>query len=83
MAKKTENRSILIVDDEPALLAALVDKFTRAGYSVTVAEDGQQGLNSALKNHPDLILLDIIMPVMDGLTMLAKLRRDGWGNMLK
>ena len=68
---------ILIVEDEPTLLTALVDKFAREGFTVLTAENGQNGLKSALKNHPDLILLDIIMPVMDGLTMLNKLREDG------
>lgn len=70
---------ILIIDDEPALLAALTDKFTRAGFDVAIAENGLTGLTSALTHHPDIILLDIIMPVMDGLTMLGKLREDHWG----
>jgi len=73
------NKKILIVDDEPALLTALVDKFTREGFFVTSAKDGQEGLNSALTNHPDLILLDIILPVKDGMTMLCELRKDAWG----
>lgn len=76
---KTKSRKILIIDDEPALLTALVDKFSRAGYEVIVAVDGQQGLKLAFREHPDMILLDIIMPVMDGLTMLYKLRRNHWG----
>ena len=77
------DKKILIVDDEPALLTALVDKFTRAGYTVGIAENGKEGLKLALKNRPDLILLDIIMPVMDGITMLYKLRKDSWGGKLK
>jgi len=77
------DQMILIVDDEPALMEALVDKFTRAGFMVMVAEDGQKGLTSALNNHPDLILLDIVMPVMDGLTVLAKLRKNSWGKHAK
>lgn len=74
---------ILIVDDEPMLLAALVDKFTREGFTAITAKDGQEGLASALADHPDLILLDIIMPVMDGITMLYKLRKDRWGKHAK
>ena len=74
---------ILIVDDEPALLSALVDKFTRTGFTVIIAENGREGLKAALKNRPDLILLDIIMPVMDGITMLYKLRKDRWGKQVK
>lgn len=77
------NRKILIVDDEPALLNALFDKFTRAGFTVIVAENGQAGLKSAYEHRPSLILLDIIMPVMDGLTMLNKLRQGRWGKRVK
>ena len=73
------NQRILIVDDEPSLLSALVDKFTRAGFTALVAKDGKEGLHSAFKNHPDLILLDIIMPVMDGVAMMHELRKDPWG----
>jgi CheY-like chemotaxis protein len=74
---------ILIIDDEPMLLTALVDKFSREGFIVITAKDGKEGLTSALANHPDLILLDIIMPVMDGLTMLYKLRKNPWGKQVK
>lgn len=77
------NNKILIIDDEPALLNALVDKFTRAGFKVLIAENGKEGLESAFKNQPDLILLDIIMPVMDGITMLYQLRKDKWGKNVK
>jgi len=70
---------ILIIDDEPMLLGALVDKFTRAGFKVVTAKDGKLGLKSAFKSRPDLILLDIIMPVMDGMTMMHELRKDAWG----
>ena len=73
------NKKILIVEDEVALLNALRDKFTREGFAVLEAKNGEEGLEIALREHPDLILLDIIMPVMDGMTMLAKLREDNWG----
>lgn len=72
-------KKILIVEDEPGLLNALVDKFTHEGFVVLSAKDGQEGLEVALPEHPDLILLDIIMPVMDGMTMLRDLRKDPWG----
>jgi len=73
------NKKILVVDDEPALLAALVDKLTLEGFVVLSAKDGQDGLEVALRDHPDLILLDVILPVMDGMTMLFELRKDSWG----
>ncbi len=70
---------ILVVEDEPTLVTALVDKFTQEKFIVIAANNGQEGLTMALKEHPDLILLDIVMPVMDGMTMLAELRKDAWG----
>ncbi|MBN1779145.1 MAG: response regulator [Candidatus Buchananbacteria bacterium] len=75
MAKK----KILIVEDELPLRRALVDKLTREGFLILEAENGKVGLNLALTKKPDLILLDIIMPVMDGMTMLKKLRKDARG----
>ena len=83
ITKKHNKKTILIVDDEPSLSSALLDVFSRSGYDVIMAENGEQGLKSAKNNHPDIILLDIIMPVMDGSTMLAKLRQDTWGKQAK
>lgn len=75
-AKKT----ILIIEDEPSLLWVLGDKFSRdEGFNVLKAKNGEEGLNLALKKHPDLILLDIVMPKMDGIAVLKKLREDNWG----
>lgn len=47
------------------------------------AKNGEEALASALNEHPDLILLDLLMPVMDGITMLKKLREDAWGKEAK
>ena len=75
MAKK-----ILIVEDEASLRKALVEKFQREGFETFLAFDGVEGLDQAERIQPDLILLDIIMPKMDGMTMLKKLRESGdWG----
>ena len=75
-----EQRPILIVEDDTALRNVLVDKLTDEGFTVLQAVDGQQGLDIALEKHPALILLDIFMPHMDGITMLSKLRSaDAWG----
>jgi CheY-like chemotaxis protein len=76
-------QKILVIDDEPTLITAIVDKFTREGFEVLTAANGQEGLKTALKKHPDLILLDIIMPVMDGITMLSQLRKNLWGKNVK
>jgi DNA-binding response OmpR family regulator len=70
---------ILIVEDEQPLLKVLADKFNEENEEVITARNGQEGLASALENHPDLILLDLKMPVMGGNDMLAKLRQDAWG----
>lgn len=70
---------ILIVEDELTLQTVLVDKFKNEGFLVTSAKDGREGLSSALADHPDLILLDILLPIMDGMTMLSELRKDPWG----
>jgi CheY-like chemotaxis protein len=76
-------KSILIVEDEITLLKVLKERFAIDGFTVYEANNGEEGLKFALNNHPDLILLDIIMPVMDGMTMLAKLRGDPWGKKVK
>ena len=70
---------ILIVEDETAISKILKDELENQKYTVFVAGDGQQGLDMALKEHPDLTLLDVRMPVMDGLTALKLLRQDAWG----
>lgn len=72
-------KTILIVEDERPLLKALTVKLLREGFKILQATDGEMGLSEALGKHPNLILLDIIMPKMDGLTMLNKLREDNWG----
>ena len=59
---------------------ALAERFTKEGYQVFVAMDGEAGLATALKEKPDLILLDIILPKLDGMTMMQKLRENNvWG----
>ncbi len=73
------NKKILVVEDEKFMLEALSDKLKKEGFKVLQAKNGQQGLETALRKHPDLILLDIVMPKVDGLTMLKNLRKDEWG----
>lgn len=76
----TEKLKILIIEDEKTLLNVLFDKFLREGFEVYKAENGKEGLKCALSNRPQLIVLDLVMPGMDGLAMLKKLREDKWGN---
>ncbi len=70
---------ILVADDEKDLREALVTFLTDEGFIVVAAEDGEAALLLALKEKPDLLLLDINMPKMSGHQVLSKLRRDRWG----
>lgn len=74
-----EKRKILIVEDELAILRATSDRLAEEGYEMLEAKDGADGLEQALKEHPDLILLDILMPKMDGVQVMKRLREDAWG----
>ena len=66
------NKTILIVEDEVPMIKALVDKFRREGFAVLEAGDGEDGLKIAMEKRPDLILLDIVMPKMDGMDMMKR-----------
>lgn len=72
-------KKILVVEDEIALATALTENLTQEGFEVLHAKDGLEGIGLALSSKPDLILLDILIPKMDGLAVLNKLRQDPWG----
>lgn len=74
-----QKKIILVVEDEEPMQLVLRDVLKVEGYDVLEAKNGIEGLELALKEHPDLILLDILMPKMDGLEMLKNLRSDDWG----
>lgn len=65
---------ILLVDDEPDILEILKYNLTKEGYEVATANNGEEGLRRAEDFHPDLIILDIMMPVMDGVEVCRQLR---------
>lgn len=69
-----KGKTILVVEDEDALRRALFDKLTREGFDAVEAKNGEEGLQKTMKHEPELVLLDIVMPKMDGITMLTKLR---------
>lgn len=73
------NKKILVIEDNKDLSTLLSDALKEGGFEVVNAFDGNEGLKMALEDHPDFILLDIILPKMDGLIMLKKLRQDERG----
>ena len=74
---------ILLIDDDPDF-HQIYGVFLRAhGFEVLEALGGAEGLALAIKEHPDLILLDLLMPKMTGLQLLTKLREDSWGKNAK
>jgi len=72
-------KTVLVVDDDPSLLWVLGENIKKSGFDVIQAGDGNQALNIAMEKHPDLILVDIMMPQKSGLEFLQKLRQDEWG----
>src|SRR3990172_8033750 len=70
-------RTILVVDDEPAVRDALERALRTAGYVVRLAANGAEGLEAVADQHPDLVVLDVLMPVMDGFEACRRLREAG------
>ena len=67
---------VLIVDDDPLLIGLVQHKLKSRGYTVVTAPDGATGLERARELRPDVIVLDIMMPVLDGRLVLQRLRED-------
>jgi len=72
----TNGLRVLVIEDEEALRLGLVDALTSEGYSVLEAADGERGLELALSEGPDLILLDLMLPGRDGFSVLRAIRAD-------
>jgi CheY-like chemotaxis protein len=79
MATMNMERSVLVVDDEESLVNVLARKFRDEGITAYTASNGREGLEVAFDKHPDLILLDVMMPEMDGFDMMNALHNDEWG----
>lgn len=73
------SKKILIIENEVATRKILTDKLSRENFFVIQAGNGRDGLVMALKEHPDLILLDVFMPEMNGLEVINELHKDKWG----
>ncbi len=67
---------ILLVEDDPAIRSLLLELLAEEGYDVYTAEDGQAGVRAARMNQPDLILMDLMLPVMDGMVATQQLKAD-------
>ena len=74
---RPESQRLLLVDDEVAITSMLTTIFARAGFEVVVAEDGAAGLAAYYARRPDVVVCDVMMPVMDGREMVRQLRRAG------
>jgi DNA-binding response OmpR family regulator len=70
-------RKILVVDDEAVLVETIAYNLEQAGYAVVTAADGSSALEAAQRERPDLIILDLMLPEMDGLEVCRQLRREG------
>ncbi len=70
-------KTVLVIDDEPKIAELCRDYLAAAGYAVLTAGDGPQGLALARRDRPDLVVLDLMLPGMDGLDVCRELRRDG------
>ena len=69
-------KTILVVDDEKPIIDILVYNLKKEGYNTLEATDGEMGLNVALEEKPDLILLDVMLPKMDGLTVCKRIKQS-------
>jgi CheY-like chemotaxis protein len=76
---KADKKTVLVVDDEPLVLQTLEVELKRGGYEVLVARDGKEALDIVRERPVDLILADVMMPVMDGHTFCRKVKEDPKG----
>lgn len=72
----TEKVHVLLVEDDVFLSGIYQKKFEMEGYKVTIADNGEKALIEAKKKKPDIIMLDILLPKLDGFAVLAKLKAD-------
>lgn len=78
-----DTQKVLVVEDDKTINKLLVEKLNSRGYITLSARDGQTGIDMALKERPDLILLDILLPTKDGIEVLEELRQDEWGKVAR
>ena len=78
--KKSDKVKVLVIDDEPNIVQTLQDRLEMNEYDVITGGNGKEGLKLAIEHRPDVILLDVIMPIMDGHEMLEALRKQPGGD---
>ena len=76
MEENLDKKTILIVDDEKTIVDMLVYNLQKEGYNTLEANDGEEAVNIALNEKPDLVLLDIMLPKMDGLAVCKRIRQS-------
>ena len=74
-----ESKQILVIEDSPYLAESIVDMLTMRGYQTLVAQNGRDGAMMAIEQQPDLILLDIRLPDIDGYEVYRRIRENEWG----
>jgi len=72
----SQKAKILLVEDDKALIEMYAIKFKEEGFNLLMAEDGLAGLELAKKESPDVVLLDVMLPKMDGFAILTELKKD-------
>ena len=77
---KAGGDAILLIDDDVELCTLLAEYLEAQGYQVTAVHDGSSGLRSALEEHHQLVILDVMLPVLDGFEVLRQLRKRSWQN---
>jgi DNA-binding response OmpR family regulator len=71
-------QTVLVVEDEEAIAEAVRARLQSEGYQVVVASDGPDAIQQHAEHHPDLVVLDLMLPGMDGLEVCKRIQRDGW-----
>lgn len=74
-----KNKIVLVVEDDSILAKRVIEELKESGFEVLLAEDGEAGLAMIEAEKPDLVLLDILLPKMDGITMLKQMKAKEWG----
>jgi DNA-binding response OmpR family regulator len=74
-----QQKTVLIIEDSPELAETLHDILVMHGYNALIALSGKDGIALALEKHPDLIMLDIRLPDINGYQVFQKIREDAWG----